>query len=245
MPSTSHSEAPSTRERIKRAARLLFATRGIDGVSTREIMKASGQKNTASLGYYFGSKENLVRELIIDGAKIIDDRRNAALDKIEARGGPMTAREITDVLIFTAVRMSPDQPTQEDSYSRFITHIGQHHPDLFWETLGDQWLNGFTRCFALMRGLMPDMPEAVKTQRIQFVASYLGSVLSLRERILTDSDQPASLWTQDGSLHHFSQTMAAIIDQPYDSSHFERDAILSANNDQDWPAAFSGTVVPV
>lgn len=245
MPFASQPETPPTRERIKREARLLFATRGIDGVSTREIMKASGQKNTASLGYYFGSKENLVRELIIDGAKIIDDRRHEALDKIEARGGPRKARDVTDVLIFTAVRMSPDQPTQEDSYSRFITHIGQHHPDLFWETLGDQWLGGFTRCFQHMRGLMPDMPEAVKTQRIQLVASYLGSILSLRERILTGGDEPASLWAQDGSLHHFSQTMAAIIEQPYDSTHFELDAIRSANDDRNWPAAFSGSVAPV
>lgn len=245
MPPHSQPEAITTRERIKREARLLFATRGIDGVSTREIMKASGQKNTASLGYYFGSKENLVRELIIDGAKIIDERRNAALDQLEADGGPKNARELTDILIITAVRMSPEQPNQEDSYSRFITHIGQHHPALFWDTLGDGWLRGFTRCFEHFRAFMPGLPEAVQTQRNQFVASYLGSVLSLRERNLTGKTQAAGLWMQDGSLHHFSQTMAAIIEQPYEGGHFDLDSIDAAPDREAWPISSVGNVVPV
>lgn len=245
MSSDFQPEATSTRERIKCEARLLFATRGIDGVSTREIMKASGQKNTASLGYYFGSKENLVRELIIDGAKIIDERRNAALGKLEARGGPQNVRELTDILIFTAVRMSPQQPSQEDSYSRFITHIGQHHPALFWDTLGDKWLRGFTRCFEHFRAFMPGLPEAVQTQRNQFVASYLGSVLSLRERTLTGAAQTTGLWVQDGSLHHFSQTMAAIIEQPYESAHFGIDAVNISHDKKDWSTSFAGSVASV
>lgn len=238
-------EATSTRERIKREARLLFATRGINGVSTREIMKASGQKNTASLGYYFGTKENLVRELIIDGAQIIDERRNAALDQLEASGGPKTVRELTDILIFTAVRMSPQQPSQEDSYSRFITHIGQHHPALFWDTLGDDWLRGFRRCFEHFRAFMPGLPEAVKTQRNQFVASYLGSVLSLRERTLTADEHAAGLWVQDGAFHHFSQTMAAIIEQPYEGKYFDLDSMDAAPDREVWPTASVGSVVPV
>lgn len=238
-------EATSTRERIKREARLLFATRGINGVSTREIIKASGQKNTASLGYYFGSKENLVRELIIDGAQIIDERRNAALDRLEADGGPKSVRQLTDILIFTAVRMSPAQPSQEDSYSRFITHIGQHYPALFWDTLGDRWLLGFKRCFEHFRAFMPGLPEAVKTQRNQLVASYLGAVLSLRERTLTGDDQAAGLWAQEGSLHHFSQTMAAMIEQPYEGEHFDLDAIDAPSEREAWPTASVGSVVPV
>ncbi len=245
MPARLQPAALSTRDLIKREARLLFATRGIDGVSTREIMKASGQKNTASLGYYFGSKENLVRELIIDGAKIIDERRNAALDKLEAGGGPKNVRELTDILIFTAIRMSPEQPNQEDSYSRFITHIGQHHPALFWDTLGDRWLRGFARCFEHFRAFMPGLPEVVKTQRNQFVASYLGSVLSLRERTLTGDEQAAGLWMQDGSLHHFSQTMAAMIEQPYEGEHFDLVSIDETPDREAWPTALAGRVVPV
>lgn len=243
MSTNSKSHSESTRERIKREARLLFATRGIDGVSTREIMKASGQKNTASLGYYFGSKENLVREIIVDGAKIIDERRNVALNELESSGGPRLVREVTDILIFTAVRMSPENPSQEDSYSRFITHIGQHHPELFMNTLGDKWLGGFTRCLQHLRNFMPPMPDVVKTQRIQFIASYLGAVLSMREHALAGDEQTSGLWSLDGSLHHFSQTMAAVVEQSHDDAHFNASDLSDTEEDERVPAMLGVSVI--
>jgi AcrR family transcriptional regulator len=64
----------STRDLLKLAARRLFAHRGLDGVSVRDIVLAAGQRNSGSLHYYFGTKENLARELVADGAKLIDSR---------------------------------------------------------------------------------------------------------------------------------------------------------------------------
>ena len=75
----------NTRERIKKTAITLFAQRGIDGVAVRDIVLSSGQRNAASLHYYFGTKEALVRELVLDGATRINERRHAALDALEAR----------------------------------------------------------------------------------------------------------------------------------------------------------------
>ena len=53
----------STRERIKRAARRLFALNGVDAVVVRDIISAAGQKNVSALNYYFGSKEGLLETL--------------------------------------------------------------------------------------------------------------------------------------------------------------------------------------
>ena len=47
-------------ERLKGEAQRLFANRGIDGVTVRDIAKAAGQKNPAAVGYHFGSKEALM-----------------------------------------------------------------------------------------------------------------------------------------------------------------------------------------
>jgi AcrR family transcriptional regulator len=55
-----------TRDKIKAAAQRLFSTHGLDGVSVRDIVKAAGAKNGASLHYYFGSKEGLITELVLD-----------------------------------------------------------------------------------------------------------------------------------------------------------------------------------
>src|SRR5512145_1863051 len=51
-----------TRERILRTAERLFAERGFNGVSVRELA-AAAQANIASIGYHFDSKEGLLSEV--------------------------------------------------------------------------------------------------------------------------------------------------------------------------------------
>lgn len=205
----------TARDWIKLAARRLFAERGVDGVTTREIIKAAGQKNQGSLNYYFGTKEELVREIVVDGAKLIDERRHAALDALDAKDRTKTVEDITDILIFPAVRISRGGKYQEDSYSRFVTLLGHSHPDLFVDALANRWNSGYQRCLAELRKILPNIPPMVLNQRFTFVGAYLGSVLSARERVLTDLTRPTKLWASEGTLRHFSQTMAAILTAPY------------------------------
>ena len=203
--------------RIKVAARRLFAARGVDGVTTREIVKEAGQKNQGSLNYYFGTKEALVRELIIDGAKVIDERRNRWLDELEAEGGPRSLKDITDIVIFAAVRVSRGGKYREDSYNRFIFLLSQSHRDLFEDALGRKWNSGYQRCLKHLRRLMSDLPEEIQKQRFIFMGAYLGSVLSIRERALTDRRRDKRMWVDDKTLHHFSSTMAAMLSAPHEA----------------------------
>ena len=95
-------------EQLKAVALRLFAERGVDGATVRQIAEAAGQKNHAAVTYHFGSKDALVRELIVDGARAIDLRRNAWLDECEARGGPGSVLEVTEAMVRTSI--SPDPP---------------------------------------------------------------------------------------------------------------------------------------
>jgi AcrR family transcriptional regulator len=53
--------APSTKEQIVLAAEGLFAERGIEGVSLRQIGAAAGNGNNSAVQYHFGTKERLVQ----------------------------------------------------------------------------------------------------------------------------------------------------------------------------------------
>ena len=141
--------------KIKRIARGLFAERGVDGVSVREIAEAAGQKNHAAVAYYFGSKEALVREIILDGAAAIDEKRNAMLDAVEAEGRPLELIDIVRVLIYSSVDFGP--PDEVASYNRFIVLVDMTHREFFLETLEGRGDKGYLRCFEHLRRLMPDM----------------------------------------------------------------------------------------
>jgi len=75
-----------TRARLIAAAQELFAANGIEAVSLREIVRASGARNTAALQYHFGDRAGLVRAVLEKHHLDVDTRRHAMLDAYEADG---------------------------------------------------------------------------------------------------------------------------------------------------------------
>lgn len=221
-PSRHHTPArPQTnaRDQIKLAARRLFALRGIDGVTVREIVEASGQRNHGSLSYYFGTKEGLVRELVADGAKLIDDRRNAQLNEMEGAGGPRTVREVVETLVYPSIDLAGEG--EEETYTRFLFALTMSHRELFMDALERRWNSGYLRCLEHLRRLMPEMPATAKNQRFVFIGAYLGSVLSLREAALADRSRPHPTWDSPDTLRHFTQTITAILEAPLEDGLFD------------------------
>ncbi len=202
-------QSPSV-ERLKTEAQRLFANRGIDGVTVRDIAKAAGQKNPAAVGYHFGSKEALIRELIIDGAQIIDARRNAQLDKLKADGGPSQIAQIVDILIYPSVNLAKQGET--DTYNRFLRMLVMSHRALFEDALGNRWNSGYQRCLKHLRKLMPQMSRALQNQRFIFLESYLGGVLSARETRLDDTSRTHATWNDKSTLEHFAATVTCMLE---------------------------------
>src|SRR5580693_7590640 len=98
-----------TKDQIKVAAQMLFARHGVDAVTVQEIVDAAGQRNNAALHYHFGSKEELIRQMVVDGAAVLDKRRREMLDAIEARGGPKSIREVMLVLMLPVIELAGDE----------------------------------------------------------------------------------------------------------------------------------------
>ncbi len=82
------------RERLLHTAGVLFAERGKDAVSTRELTKAAGV-NLSAIAYYFGGKDGLYRELInhtIEGAqKLLGGAENVLRDDVARANGDRVA----------------------------------------------------------------------------------------------------------------------------------------------------------
>ena len=200
-------------EHLKEIACRLFAERGVDGVTVREIAEAAGQKNHAAVGYHFGSKEALIRELVLDGALLIDEHRNAMLDALEAEGGPTTVREVVEVLVRTSIR-ALEGTRLENSYNRFVNMLAMSHRDLFMETLQGKWNSGYLRCLDHLRRLETNLDKSSLNQRFVFMGAYLGSVISAREAALADATRTHPTWSSDETLVHLAVTLTALLEAP-------------------------------
>ncbi|QXC59972.1 TetR/AcrR family transcriptional regulator [Aquihabitans sp. G128] len=79
---------PSLRDQLLAAAEDLFAQRGIDGVSLREINAAAGARNASALQYHFGDRAGLLRAVLAKHRPTVEARRHALLDQYDAEGRP-------------------------------------------------------------------------------------------------------------------------------------------------------------
>lgn len=202
------------RAAIKLAARELFARRGVDGVTVREIVAASGQKNHGSLTYYFGSKEELVRELVAEGARAINDARNAMLDELDAQPGSPSLHEAMRVLVWPSFTPPDDQQDGAGNYMRFITLLSLTHRRLFMASLAGDLNSGYLRCLELLRRLTPGMDDRLRNRRLIFIEASLGAILSLRETALAGAPAPEHMWRDPRAVADVVMACLAILTAP-------------------------------
>src|SRR5260370_12504766 len=126
-----------TRNQIKAAAQLLFARHGVDAVTVQQIVDAAGQRNNAALYYHFRTKEELIRQMVVDGAAVLDARRREMLDDMEKRGGPANILEVMLVLIMPVIELGEDEGWRR--YIRFTSQRQDSHPSGPGASLNIQW----------------------------------------------------------------------------------------------------------
>jgi AcrR family transcriptional regulator len=96
----------NTRERILEAAQTLFAERGIDAVSLREINAAAGA-NSAAAHYHFGSKEAVLEDLFVQRARVIANRRLELLGNVKRnRKGQPVLEEVLRAFLQPALEVA-------------------------------------------------------------------------------------------------------------------------------------------
>ena len=201
----------SAADQIKRVALRLFAEHGIDGVTVRQIAEAAGQKNHAAVTYHFGSKDALIRAIIIDGARSIDERRNAWLDATEAAGGPATVVEVMRGLVATSLADPP--PPGGECYNRFLMGLQLSNRALFMDAVQGRWNRGYQRCLDHVRRLLPQVPARLMNQRLLFMGAAIGAILAARETEMADHSRPHPTWSAAATLDHVARSLAAMLDQ--------------------------------
>ncbi len=201
-----------TRNQIKAAAQMLFARRGVDGVTVQEIVTAAGQRNNAALHYHFGTKEELIRQMVVDGATVLDQRRREMLDEIEARGGPKSIREVMLVLMMPVIELGDDERWR--GYIRFTSNLQASDPGTLRAALNNRWNSGYVACFNYLKQMLP-LPATIIEQRLSMFAIYANSILSAHEAALESHNTKSSrLWGQPFTIENMLDMLEAAITCP-------------------------------
>lgn len=87
-----------TRARLIECTEALVAEHGINGVSIRQIAKASQSSNSNVVAYHFGSKEALLKAVILYRLPAIEARRNQLLGEKQQEADAIQISELIDVL---------------------------------------------------------------------------------------------------------------------------------------------------
>jgi AcrR family transcriptional regulator len=185
---TDGSDGVSSSDLLLFAAERLYAEKGIDGVSMREISREAAQKNTSALHYHFGSKEALIRAILQRRMREFDDLRNAFLDDALSRGESCGLRTAVEALV-KPMATSLLASGKVNYYNRFLA-AAQIHPDIdIFALASGESDRGFHRVYVLLRGILTELPPRILTQRylssldfIMFSLADFEAVKARRER---------------------------------------------------------------
>jgi AcrR family transcriptional regulator len=198
-----------TRNQIKSAAQMLFARYGIDAVTVQQIVDAAGQRNNAALHYHFGSKEELIRQMVVDGATVLDKRRRQMLDEIEERGGPKSIREVMLVLIMPVIELGDDERWR--GYIRFTSNLQASDPKTLRDALNNRWNASYVACFGYLKQMLP-LPPKIIEQRLSMFVIYANSILSAHEAALESQNTKTSrLWGQPFTIENMLDMLEAAL----------------------------------
>jgi AcrR family transcriptional regulator len=205
--------ALGTREKIKDVAQQMIAKHGVDGISIRDIIIAAGQRNMASLYYYFRSKEELIRELMVDAADLMEGVRADYLARLEEIGEPLTVRQIAHVLI-SGAKLEPTRGGRQATFMRFVTTVAHTHRHLFLEAMGNPHNKTYQRLLDLLRRQLQHVPLVVLNQRLLFFTTCCTSLLMAREEALSSEGHSRDYWSQPGIYQNMLDFMCAGLSAP-------------------------------
>jgi AcrR family transcriptional regulator len=109
-----------TQAALMRAAEKLFAEKGVESVSIRDIVSSAGQKNESALQYHFKNFKGLIRAIKDERSQETQTKRSQLIDTLLASTSEPTLRQLCTLMIqpaFDLARSNPD-------FRRYIKAFG-------------------------------------------------------------------------------------------------------------------------
>ena len=156
-----------TKTRILLAAESLFAERGLEAVSFREIATAAGQQNTNAVQYHFKTKDRLVQAIFLLRVGQMNERRARMVADAERLGLLDDLRTLLAIVFLPQCDLVDEQGRH--SYAGFIAqYVARYLPAGIVHAVDTEVpaTNVIRRLLGLLRQRLRHLPEHVYTRRV-------------------------------------------------------------------------------
>lgn len=183
MTATDTSVGAGTRERLMQAAERLYAERGVDAVSIRDITNDAGA-NSAAIHYHFGSKAGLITAILDWRAAAVAARRAAWMAPIEAADEP-TLREVIEAFVVPTAELAADTEDGGQFHIGFIAAVLANPSYMAFvieafEPTTDRWVDALVR-------VTPHLTPDVRELRLALAKDMVN-------RVIGQPDGPVRAW---------------------------------------------------
>lgn len=163
----------ATRVALIETAERLFAERGIETVSLRDVSRAAGQRNHSSAQYHFGDRAGLVAAVYEHRMRHVNERRQALLAAAESAG----RTDDVETLVAAIVEPLAGVVAETDGwYGRFLART-QWDPFATEVVSELPVLAAYRRCLDLLAAALSSMPATVRRGRLeQMGALVVGTI---------------------------------------------------------------------
>ena len=167
-----------TRERVLDAAEQLFAERGIEAVSIRDITRAA-RANLAAINYHFGTKQELVAEIFSRRLTPLNQERLALLDEVERKAGGKPARleNILEALFRPAVERSFACAHGSKAFMQLFGRCLSEPNAAVEHLIHRHFETTFRRFNAALLRALPKLPEQELFWRTSFIGGAMHHAL--------------------------------------------------------------------
>ncbi len=184
-------EPTSTRDLLLDAAARLFAERGIDNVSTAEIVRSANQRNVSAVRYHFGSRDEVLRAVLARHVPDIADRRRQLLDQARSRPAD-DVRSAAEAIVRPLTEFAQRGWRQRaylqigSELSGSIDRVPPEIRSLMAETVGHE-------AWKVFRQRCPEVPTDLWRMRQEICIVFIGRAAADRARQLDKGGRRAIL----------------------------------------------------
>ena len=182
-----------TRLRLIEVAERLFAERGVNGVSLREIGAEADQRNTGAVRYHFGSKGGLIDAVFRHRMEPVNERREALLARLDAEGHGHDhdrrrgheVRGLAEAFLLPLSEMLGDVG-RPSWYLRFCLHAAYVEGTAPTDLGRQPWTHGVHVVQQRLDAALADLgiPDGERRHRWPRFSGYMAHALADREHIV-------------------------------------------------------------